>query len=253
MRPSFREALARDGVLPFAHRGAGEVAPENTMAAFQGAVDQGFEVIETDIQTSRDGTLYTFHDDDLLRLAGVNRPIGALTDSEISALRVNETHPIPRLKDVFEAFPDTMFNLDAKTETTPKPLARLIKHMDRQDQVCIGAFRDRRIDTVLRDLGPDTCHGLGLARAAAFYLSARLHLGLHFRAKCVQLPLHYYGINLVTPRSIAHAHKIGLKLHVWTVNDAETMRQLIALGVDGIMTDNCALLKHELQNAGLWR
>jgi glycerophosphoryl diester phosphodiesterase len=253
MRPSFREVLARDTILPFAHRGAGEIAPENTMAAFQGAVDQGFEVIETDIQTSRDGTLYAFHDDDLLRLTGDNRSIGALTDPEISALRINETHPIPRLKDVLNAFPDTLFNLDAKTETTPKPLARLIKHMGRQDQVCIGSFRDRRIDRVLQGLGPDTCHGLGLRKGAAFYLSARLHLGLRFRANCVQLPMQYYGIDLVNPRTIAHANRIGLKLHVWTVNDAKTMRHLIALGVDGIMTDNCALLKRELQLAGLWQ
>jgi glycerophosphoryl diester phosphodiesterase len=253
MRPSFREALARPGLLPFAHRGAGEVAPENTFAAFHGAVDQGFPVIETDIQASADGTLYTFHDDDLLRLAGDNRALGDLTDSEIAPLRINGTHQIPRLSDVFEAFPDTLFNLDAKTETTPKPLARLIIRMERQDQVCIGAFSDQRIIRVLRDLGPDTCHGLGLRKGAAFYVATQLHLGLRFRAQCVQLPLQYYGISLVTPRTVAHAHRIGLKLHVWTVNDSKTMRRLIALGVDGIMTDNCALLKLELQSADLWQ
>ncbi|NOX73185.1 MAG: glycerophosphodiester phosphodiesterase [Alphaproteobacteria bacterium] len=253
MRPSFREALSRPGILAFAHRGAGDVAPENTMAAFQGAVDMGFPVLETDIQASRDGTLYTFHDEDLQRLTGEPRSIGDLTDGEIAALRIKGKHQIPHLADVFEAFPDTLFNLDAKTDITAKPLAGLIKHMDRRDQVCIGSFSDRRINTVLRGLGSDTCHGLGLHKGAAFYLSARLHLALRFRAQCVQLPMQYHGINIVTPQSIAHAHRVGLKLHVWTVNDAKTMRHLIALGVDGIMTDNCALLKLELKNADLWR
>jgi len=252
MRPNFREALNRPGILPFAHRGAQDVAPENTMAAFQGAADLGYPVLETDIQTSRDGTLYTFHDDDLQRLTGKPRAIGELTDSEIATLRINGTHEIPRLADVFEAFPTALFNLDAKVGAAAEPLGQLIQQMNRQDQVCIGAFRDRRINAVLRVLGPQTCHGLGLGLGAAFYLSARIGLPLRFRAQCVQLPMHYHGIDLVTPQTIAHARRLGLKLHVWTVNDAPTMRHLIALGVDGIMTDNCALLKHELGQAGLW-
>jgi len=72
------------------------------------------------------------------------------------------------------------------------------------------------------------------------------------KAQCAQLPITHFGIKLITPRTLAYARSQGLKIHVWTINQADEMQRLIDLGVDGIMTDDCVLLKSVLEKNGLW-
>jgi glycerophosphoryl diester phosphodiesterase len=251
-KPDFRAALNAPGILAFAHRGAGDCAPENTTAAFQAAVDMGYLVLETDIQASKDGTCYAFHDNDLFRLTGDKRTIGQLHDQDIDKLRIEGSHPIPKLVDLFATFPDTLFNLDAKTNATPKPMANLILATGRVSQVCIGSFKDARIRSVLKILGPDTCHGAGILNSARFFLAAQTGINPGLTADCVQLPMRQYGIDMITPKTIAFARHLGVKVHVWTINDQATITRLTGLGVDGIMTDECRLLKRELTAQGHW-
>lgn len=250
---SFR-ALIRSGVvLPFAHRGAGVLAPENTFAAFRHAVDLGFPIIETDIQSSRDGTLYAFHDASLKRLTGTDRTIAQLSDADITDLRIDDQHPIPKLADLFEAFPETYFNLDAKTWQAVGPMADLIQKADARHRVNIGSFSEARIKAVLNRLGPDTSHSMGTSASVRFYFAAMSGLAQNFTAQCVQFPVVYKGVRLINQRNIAFAHRLGLKVHVWTVNDADEMHRLLDLGVDGLMTDDCALLKSVMASRNLWQ
>jgi glycerophosphoryl diester phosphodiesterase len=87
MRPSAKyKYLDHQGVLAFAHRGGDRVAPENTMAAFQNAVGQGYRYLETDVHASKDGVVYAFHDDDLNRMVGEDMAISTLTAAEIDGL-----------------------------------------------------------------------------------------------------------------------------------------------------------------------
>ena len=249
---SFRDILATSKVVPFAHRGAGLLAPENTLAAFKHAIALGYPVIETDIQASRDGTLYAFHDADLIRLTGENLTIGALKDVDIDRIMVQGSHPIPKLADVFEAFPDTCFNLDAKTWPAVVPMSVLIQKMNASRRVCIGSFSEARIKAVLSHLGPDTSHSLGTAGAIRFFFAALAGLRQTFTASCVQFPVRYKGVTMINARNLEFAHRTGLKVHVWTVNDAPTMTSLLDLGVDGLMTDDCALLRSVLEQRGIW-
>lgn len=250
--PSFKELLARNQVLAFAHRGAGRLAPENTQEAFRHAVDLGFRVIETDIQASRDGTAFVYHDATLERLTGDERRIQDLSDREITRLRIEQDHEIPKLADVLESFPQTLFNLDAKTWEATEPMVSVIRKIGAVDRVCIGSFSDARIRAVTGPLGADTCHSMGTASAIRLYLSSFTGLARKPSAQCVQFPMQHYGVSLTTKRMLNHVRRLGLKLHIWTINDAKTMHQLLDLGVDGIMTDDCVLLKSVMQERGVW-
>lgn len=252
MPVTFRDLLHGGGVLPFAHRGAGLVAPENTMAAFQAAVDLGFLALETDVQISKDGVLFVHHDNSLKRLTGEDRRFETLTSGEIDQLRIRGGHAIPRLADVFEAFPDAVFNLDAKSWAATDGMAALIRSHGIAQRVCIGAFSDGRIRRVMSQLDRGALQSIGTARTIRFALGVVSGIGQRLGADCVQLPVARYGVTLVTAKSIAYAHRLGLKVHVWTVNDGDEMHRLIDLGVDGLMSDDCALLKSVLISRGCW-
>ena len=104
---------------------------------------------------------------------------------------------------------------------------------------------------MLRGVG-DVCHSVGPLGAVRFRIAAWGRLPLSYAAGAVQFPVSEYGIPMVTKASIAYAHKRGLQVHVWTINNESTMHELLDLGVDGIMTDDCALLKKVLQARNLW-
>ena len=243
--------LAHDGVLAFAHRGGDRVAPENTMAAFQDAVGQGYRYLETDVHASKDGVVYAFHDDNLARMVGEDVAISTLTAAEIDRLRVHGAHHIPTMAELFETFPEARFNIDAKAWPVVEPLIGLINKTETQERICIGSFSDARIKAVVRGVG-DVCHSVGPLGGARFRFAAWGRLPLSYSAGALQFPVSEYGIPMVTKASIAYAHQRGLQVHVWTINDESTMHMLLDLGVDGLMTDDCALLKRVLQSRNLW-
>jgi len=248
----FTDLLASQNPLAFAHRGANMVAPENTFAAFRAALDMGFRILETDIQASRDGTLYAFHDKNAARLTGDARRFEALTDRQIDALRVRRNHRVPKLGDLLEEFADAYFNLDAKTPAAAHLLAPLLTKASAQHRVCIGSFNDRRISQILRVLPETVCHSVGIANAVRFYLGAKVGLGQRIGAGCVQLPMTFKGLDLITPRAIGYAHANGLKVHVWTLNEPAEIDRALDMGVDGVMSDDCGALKKVLIKRGQW-
>lgn len=249
---SFSAQLARGRVIGFAHRGAAVEFTENSMAAFRRAYELGFRFLETDIQASRDGTAWVFHDDDLTRLADDSRRLACMRDRDLESIRIRGGHAIPRLSELFEAFPDACFNLDIKSESALGPMARAIAAQNMQQRVLIGSFSDSRIRRLNRLLGGNICRGIGTWNALRLYAGFRMHLPQRFSAGVAQLPISYRGIRLITPRSIAYAHRLGLRVHVWTVNDRPAMHSLFDMGVDGIMSDDPALLKQVMQERGIW-
>ena len=252
MRVTKEPYLEHEGMLAFAHRGGDRVAPENTMAAFADAVAQGYRYLETDVHASLDGEVYAFHDNDLSRMVGMDVAINQLPAAEIDALTLSGGHKIPRMVALLDAFPEARFNIDAKSAAVTEPLARLINHTACHERVCIGAFSDARIEAVLRLSDKPLCHSVGPKRASQFMLSVWGGWRPRFNAACLQFPISRYGVAMVTPRSIAHAHRLGLQVHVWTINNESEMHRLLDIGVDGIMTDDCALLKKVLIERDFW-
>jgi len=250
--PTLLEYLRKTDIIPIAHRGASLLAGENSFEAFKKANDLGYKLLETDVHGSKDGTAYIFHDESLQRLTGDNKKIYNLRDRDIDSIKINNSTIIPRLSDIFEELPSNFFNLDAKTWQAVAPMAQTIKQTQFQSKVCIGSFNNSRINKILKELGPETCHSMGTSSVLKFYFSAYSGFKLDFSAQCIQLPIAQFGISLMTQNIIRHAKRLNIKIHFWTVNDAPTIKKLIDLNVNGIMTDDCVLLRKIMLEHGKW-
>ena len=250
---NFSELISQSKFLPFAHRGASRLAPENTYSAFQIAYDLGYKIIETDIRSSLDGVLYCFHDSSLFRMTGEKANIESLHSKRINQLRIQDLHTIPKLQDLYEAFPEAYFNLDAKSWRSVKPLITLTKKMNTAQRTCFGSFNQGRINALAGGLCPiSVTRSLGTRGAIGLYLSYLSGKSFGISANCAQLPLEYYGLQLINPKTLKYFKSLGLKVYTWTINQPTEMQRLIDLGVDGIMTDNCVGLKSVLEENKLW-
>ena len=237
--------LNQSGVSISAHRGGSEEAPENTLESFGYAIGLGSSYIETDVQLSADGIPYIFHDDDLSRLLNMNVKFNSLHSDQIEKLRLFESYQIPKLETALIQFPNALFQIDLKTDEVALPAMKVIESLNAFDRICIASFSSNRLQKVRKKF-PDTCLSMGPKEILKLLLAS---FGLYNKTiygDCLQVPVYHYGIKLVTRRFVKYVQSIGLKIHVWTINDENTMRKLIDLGVDGIITDRPKLLKEVL-------
>ncbi len=223
--------------VPIAHRGGTDSAAENTLAAFQGAIEQGYCYIETDVHCTSDGVLVAFHDDRLDRLTTSKGRIAELTWSEIADVRLDGGETIPRFDDVLGSFPDVKINIDPKSDGAVAPLIRTLRTGNVLDRVCIGSFSDRRLGRIHDEFGERVCLSAGPREILALRLAAWGLGRRRPRARCAQVPPSQLGIPIVDQRFVDHCHDVGLQVHVWTINDESEMVRLLELGVDAIMTD----------------
>ena len=246
--------LDHDGPIAFAHRGGHDVAPENTVASFAHAVSLGYRYLETDVHLTRDDVLVSFHDGDLRRTCGIDARIRDMTAAEVAAARIVDPHGgsghhIPTMSELFEMFPHARFNIDAKSAAAVGPLAALVRTFDAVDRVCLAAFSSSRLRRLRRLLGPSLLTNTSPAEVLALRTFGR---GAGRAARVAQVPPSTKGIDIVTERFVDAAHRGGVAVHVWTINDRETMVRLLDLGVDGIMTDETTLLRDVLVERGQW-
>jgi glycerophosphoryl diester phosphodiesterase len=247
--------LDHDGPIAFAHQGGASDFPENTMRAFQHAVDLGYRYIETDVHATRDRVLVAFHDDTLDRVTDRTGIIGNLLWREVRQARVGpEDDRIPLLEDLLSNWPDVRVNIDPKHDAAVTPLVETLERTRSFDRVCVGAFSDRRLARFRRLTGNRVCTSMGpreVARLRAASFGAPMGR-LPLACACAQVPTVAARRPLVDRRFVAAAHRRGLQVHVWTINDPEEMERLLDLEVDGIMTDAPAVLKQVLERRGLW-
>jgi glycerophosphoryl diester phosphodiesterase len=242
------------GPIPFAHQGAHRVGGpgENTMSAFEAAIELGYRYIETDVHATADGVLVAVHDDTLDRVTDRSGVIGDMPWSEVRRARVQGTEPVPLLEDLLGLWPNIRVNIDPKHDAAVEPLVEVIRRTKAIDRVCIGAFSDRRLARIRLLLGPRLCTSMGPRQVARLLATSRGLPAGRFTAACVQVPARRGLVPLVTPRVLATAHQRGLQIHVWTINDPDEMDQLLDLGVDGIMTDAPDVLKQVLDERSTW-
>lgn len=253
MPPSRWTFLDHPAPLPFAHRGGASHAPENTMPAFQAAIDLGYRYLETDVHVTADGVLLAFHDERLDRVTDRSGAVSDLPYREVRGALVDGREPIPLLEDLLGAWPDARVNIDPKHDGAVDPLIEVIRRTGAVDRVCIGAFSDARLQRVRAALGPDLCTSLGPRETAMLRANSYgLPGGTNPPAPCVQVPHRFRGVTVVDRRFVRTAHALGLQVHVWTIDDADEMRELLDLGVDGIMTDRPGVLRDVLRDRGEW-
>jgi glycerophosphoryl diester phosphodiesterase len=241
--PFFTQALTA-----MAHRGFhGPGVTENTLPAFQRAVDLGYQYVESDLHVTKDDVVVLAHDPDLNRIAGRDIEIASITWPELSTIRLLHGERVPRLDEVLETYPEIHLNLDAKVPQAIAATAKVIERFKAMERVCIGSFSHTSVRTLRRVL-PTVAHSASPLEVVAWKLGRRA-LGPH----AFMVPPRSGVVNVVTQSSVARAHEMGASVHVWTVNDPVQMRELIALGVDGLMTDRADVLKEVLTSEGLWR
>jgi glycerophosphoryl diester phosphodiesterase len=240
------------------HRGSAGTHPENTMPSFRAALDARVPYIELDIHATLDGVVVVSHDANLHRTCGVDRTIREMSFDELARLDAgarfttdDRAFPfrasgvkIPRLAEVLSACPDTRFIIEVK-QSEPSVIPAMLATID--------DLKARRRVMVVSELQPP----LDEIRRAANEIPTNLSYGevadllQAMAAKredyvppgdALQIPPTYEGWKLVTPESVDFAHRHGLEVHVWTVNDEQEMRELLDIGVDGIISDYPARL-----------
>jgi glycerophosphoryl diester phosphodiesterase len=238
-----------DGPLPFAHRGGASDAPENTMQAFEYAIGLGYVYLETDVQVTADGVLTAFHDNDLKRTTGRAGKISELPWSEVSKALVDGKAPIPRLEDLLDTWPQARINIDCKSDAAVDALVAVLQRTNSLDRVCVASFSDLRLRRLRKALGAGLCSSLGPVETAL------LRFGLLRRPPglAIQVPVKQGPLTVVDKKVIDRCHRLGLQVHVWTIDDPAEMRRLLDLGVDGIMTDRPVILREVLESRGQWR
>lgn len=163
---------------------------------------------------------------------------------------------IPTLREILEAFPDTLVNVEIKrtapqTDPYERALARLLDEYDRVHDTMVVSFYDRAIER-FKLHAPDVDTATATGQTAAFWGATRERLpgGPNPRYEALQVPLRYEGIRVVSEDFVRDAHANDLAVHVWTIDDPATMRSLIDIGVDGIMTDRPTVLEDVLDETG---
>jgi glycerophosphoryl diester phosphodiesterase len=240
------------GPLPFAHRGGASEAPENTLPAFEHAVRLGYRYLETDVHATADGVLVAFHDDRLDRVTDAEGAISALPWSAVQRARVDGREPIPLLEELLGAFPEARVNIDPKHDDAVEPLAEVIRRTGAASRVCVGAFSDRRIAKVRALVGPELCVGMGPRQVTQLVSASRGLPAGRLTGACAQVPTGPRRAPLVTARFVEAAHRRGVQVHVWTIDDPAEMVRLLDLGVDGLMTDRPQVLREVLEARGEW-
>jgi glycerophosphoryl diester phosphodiesterase len=246
---------ARD-VSIIAHAGAQGHAPPNTMEAFEVALELGADTLEMDLQVTADGEVATIHDGTVDRTTDGAGPVAELTLAELQELDAgatwqDEAGDTPyagqgvrhaALREVLEAFPDTHLVIELKTdggEAIIQPTIDLLREHGRDDgTVTVASFSEDYLAPVRAQL-PEVPTNMPESETTAFY--TRHLVGAHRwwnpPGQLFQVPEEHDGRRVVTRRFTRAAERLGIEVHVWTVNDPEQMHRVLDAGAHGIITD----------------
>lgn len=265
-------ARRRGTPAALAHRGFCPDGAENTLDSFRAARDLGYEWIETDVNTTADGVVLSFHDETLDRVTGGTGRVSSLTWAQIRAERVAGAGRIPRFSELLTELPELKFNVDVKDEASVTALPALLHELGAVDRVRVTSFSESRRRRTLRRIRelearsvPTSSgkEGMRLLLLCSWLGGPSWRIARRATARwiepfdTVQIPRCYRirggpEVQLVTPRFLGFAHRHGIDVHVWTVNETAEMRELLELGVDGIVTDRADLLAALLAQRGQW-
>jgi glycerophosphoryl diester phosphodiesterase len=240
--------------LAFAHRGGAAHGDENTGAAFARAIGLGYRYVETDVHATRDGVAVVFHDATLRRLTGEPGRLADLTWTDLASVRVGGAAAVPRLDEVLGGWPQVRFNIDVKADGGIEPTVGTVERTGAADRVLLASFSDARLARLRALAGPKVATSLGMrgvARLRVGSLSGR-PLRLPPSVVAAQVPVRYGRLPVVDRRLVDYAHRLGLQVHVWTIDEPAEMHELLDLGVDGIMTDHVDVLRDVFTSRGHW-
>ncbi len=225
------------------------------MVAFSGAVDMGIRHLETDLRMTSDGVVVCFHDRTLERTTDGVGEVATVTYAELSRLDAGYRHApendlafrgqgvtVPTLEELVTSFPETALIVDLKQDGMAAEVARLIAQHVLHDRIVVGSFSDRRLAEFRSIADGKISTSTGQRESRNWLAASRLGRVLSGPAVALQVPVTSRGVRVVDARLIEVAHRAGLHVHVWTVNQESEMVRLLDLGVDGVITDRPDLL-----------
>ena len=245
-----------------AHRGGRDVVPENTLAGFREGLRVGADVLELEVHLTADGHLVAIHDDTVDRTTDGTGLVREMTLREVKGLDAGyrftrdggETYPhrgqgvaVPTLEEVYREFPEEPVNVEIKEDQPDieRALWQAIEEADAADRTLVVPSSSGIIRRFRAASGGRVATGSSATEIAVFELLRRLGLSRFLRPsyQALQVPEGYRNVlRLVTPSFVRAAHRLGVRVDVWTVNTEPDMRRVLGHGVDGIMTDRPDIL-----------
>lgn len=254
---------SRPQTMIIAHQGGDGVWPGDTLYAFEQAVQIGADVLEMDAHLTQDGHIVLIHDETVDRTTNGTGNVEDMTLAELQSLDAayrwtpdgGQTYPyrgmgitIPSLSEVFERFPNMHYTIEIKKTRTSiaQPFCDLIRKYNMQDKVLVASFHDAAMAEFRRTC-PEVATSASRSEVTQFVLLGKVFLSgwISPPYQSLQVPWNpkdSLNIPIMTARFIREAHAKGIAVEPWTVDDPNLMRQYIAWGVDGIITDRPDIL-----------
>lgn len=244
-----------------AHGGGQGLAPDNAMVAFGKANALGADVLELDVQRDRDGAFRVIHDSTVDRTTSGTGAVADLSSSDFAELDAGyfwtPTGPnttsssgdyhyrgtgatVPTLAEVLMGFPGAAVNVEIKEDDAAAgpALCNLIRSLNAGQRVMVASFETAPMQA-FREACPEVATSATRDEVTLFFVLATLRLSAVYTPPfdALQVPVEQGNITVVTPHFVDAAHSRGVAVEAWTINDAAEMTRLLALGVDGLITD----------------
>jgi len=248
--PFFARGKNRPEVI--AHQGGKGQWPGETLYAFEQATKIGADILELDIRSTKDDHLVAMHNESVDATTNGKGRVRQFTLKDLKKLDAGyrwtadggRTFPfrgknltVPTVEEVFEKFPDSRMSVEIKQSdpSLVEPLCKMIEKHKMEEKVLVASFSDSVIEQ-FRARCPK------VATSASTQEFLRFHAGHNdfggtSKPDCLQVKDKVLAVQVITRKLVERAHKLNLPLHAWTVNDLEGMQRMIALNVDGIITD----------------
>lgn len=261
--------------LLISHQGGEHLAPSNTIPAFDLAREYSTDVMETDIHMTKDGHLVAIHDATVDRTTNGTGRVDSFNLAELQKLDAGYHFKdldgkysyrgkgvyVPTLEELFERYgKDYYFNVEIKARypqeeesQIEQKLWELIKKFNMQSKVIVNSFDNSIVQSYEKHAKGESPLGAGRKEVTKFVVTSKAFLKGFYRpsSQVLQIPTEDSGINLKSKSLIDDAHRLNMQVHYWTINDKATMKELIELGADGIMTDRPDLLLEVMKEMGL--
>lgn len=267
VQPLENQAFLKKGKRPLiiAHQGGDGMAPGNTLAAFSLSEKLEVDMLEMDVHLSKDKEVVVIHDATVDRTTNGTGAVKDMTLQQLKQLDAgyhfvgpDGTHPyrnkgvtIPTMEEIFTAFPGYPMTIELKTEDPllTEKMADLIQKHNMTDNVIIASFYDESLNDFIEATGGKVPVSSPSEATRNFVLAHKLFLDRLIpmnKYTAVQIPMSASGLNLTTERIIKSLHKRNIAVQYWTINDEDSVRKLVEIGADGIMTDHPNIVKKVL-------
>ncbi len=240
--------------LVIGHRGGTSEWPENTLFAFEHSISKGVDVIETDVRASLDGELFLMHDSTVDRTTNGKGVVELLSSEFIGNLRVKHSDPnktlfVPTIDEFLTRTNGTRLNIEMKDfrDEFAKKLCEKIKEYNRVESVLVASQQHHPM-SAFRKACPKVATSATFREVLMFYWLKKMRLIKLYRSPAVafQVP---DDERIINSEMFEALRSFNLRIHVWTIDSSNDMRRLLEMGVDGLITNETALLQRILNES----